>query len=221
MRQTITLQIYNMLETLQGLFEEKKNRIGSDIAGHLPYLLELVEAIKPKIIVHAGIRDGHSGAAFALGAFKVGSALVDIDMSDYQNLSDSKYNFQEIREQLPFWTFKKGTTEAVFPDLDGLTGKVDIFFTDTSHNYADTKFEFDNYATLLSPTGVILTHDTDPWLGLWPDQTRAIEEWLLSNPEWKHKTQKGNNGMTVFYRDETHLCGVVCDNELSIGTHTK
>jgi len=218
--QIIILQIYNMLETLQGLFEEKKNRSGSDIAGHLPLLLELVEAIKPKIIVHAGIRDGHSGAAFALGAFKVGSALVDVDIADYQNLGDSKYNFQEIREQLPFWTFKKGTTEEVFPDLGGLVGKVDIFFTDTSHNYEDTKFEFDNYVTLLTPTGIIVTHDMDPW-NQWPDQTRAIEEWLSNNPEWKYKVQKGNNGMAVFYRDETHLCGVICDNELPIGTHTK
>ena len=96
-----------MLETLQGLFEEKKNRSGSDIAGHLPLLLELVETIKPKVIIHAGIRDGHSGSAFALGAFKVGAALIDVDMEDYQNLSDSKYNFQELRSKLPFWSFQK------------------------------------------------------------------------------------------------------------------
>ncbi len=67
-----------MLETLQGLFEEKKNRSGSDIAGHLPLLLELVEVKKPKIIIHAGIRDGHSGAAFGLGAFKVGATLIEL-----------------------------------------------------------------------------------------------------------------------------------------------
>ena len=147
-----------MLEILEDLFNEKKNRSGSDIAGHLPYLLELVEAIKPKVIVHAGIRDGHSGAAFALGAYKVGAELVDVDMADYQNVV-SKYNFQELREKCSFWAFKQGTTEAVFPQLSELLGKVDIFFTDTSHNYEDTKFEFDNYATLLTPTGVIITHD--------------------------------------------------------------
>ena len=134
-----------MLETLQGLFEEKKNRSGSDIAGHLPLLLELVETIKPKVIIHAGIRDGHSGSAFALGAFKVGAALIDVDMEDYQNLSDSKYNFQELRSKLPFWSFQKGSTEEVFPKLSNLAGKVDIFFTDTSHNYEDTKFELWNY----------------------------------------------------------------------------
>ena len=114
-----------MLEILEALFNEKKNRSKSDIAGHLPYLLELVEAIKPKVIVHAGIRDGHSGAAFALGAYKVGAALVDVDMSDYQNIPESKHNFQQLREQLPFWTFKQGTTEVVFPQLSELLGKVE------------------------------------------------------------------------------------------------
>jgi predicted O-methyltransferase YrrM len=210
----------NILEQLEDLFNEKKNRKRSDIAGHLPYLLELVEAIKPKVIVHAGIRDGHSGAAFALGAYKTGAELVDVDMADYQNLQESKHNFQELREQLSFWSFKKGTTEEIFPQLSDLTGKVDIFFTDTSHNYKDTKFEFDNYAALLSSTGIILTHDMDPW-NHWPDQTKAVDEWLVNNPEWKHKTQKGNNGMTVFYRDEAHLCGVVCDAVLPIGSYTE
>ena len=105
-----------MLEILEALFNEKKNKSKSDIAGHLPYLLELVEAIKPKVIVHAGIRDSHSGAAFALGAYKVGAELVDVDMADYENV-ESKHNFQELREKCSFWTFKQGTTEAVFPQL--------------------------------------------------------------------------------------------------------
>lgn len=208
-----------MLETLQGLFEEKKNRSGSDIAGHLPLLLELVEAIKPRIIIHAGIRDGHSGAAFALGAYKVGATLVDVDMNDYQNMSDSKYNFQEIRSKLPSWSFNQGTTEEVFPKLDNLKGQVDIFFTDTSHNYEDTKFELWNYMQLLSSTGIIIMHDMDPWAHF-PDQARATDEWLAACSDWKVKVQKGNNGMAVFYRDEAHLCGVICDNQLPIGTHT-
>lgn len=208
-----------MLETLQDLFEEKKNRSGSDIAGHIPFLLELVEAIKPKIIIHAGIRDGHSGAAFALGAYKVGATLIDIDMEDYQNLSDSKYNFQELRSKLPFWSFNQGTTKEVFPKLNSLTGQVDIFFTDTSHNYDDTKFELWNYMQLLSPTGIIIMHDMDPWAHF-PDQARATDEWLAACLDWKFKVQKGNNGMAIFYRDESHLCGVICDNQLPIGTHT-
>jgi len=208
-----------MLETLQGLFEEKKNRSGSDIAGHLPLLLELVEAKKPKVIIHAGIRDGHSGAAFALGAYKVGATLVDVDMNDYQNLDDSKYNFQELREKLSFWSFNQGSTEEVFPKLINLKGQVDIFFTDTSHNYKDTKFELWNYMQLLSPTGIIMMHDMDPWEHF-ADQAKATDEWLAACSDWKVKLQKGNNGMAVFYRDEAHLCGVVCDNQLPIGTHT-
>ena len=208
-----------MLETLEDLFNEKKNRSRSDIAGHLPYLLELVEAIKPKVIVHAGIRDGHSGAAFALGAYKVGAELVDVDVADYQNV-ESKHNFQELREKCSFWAFKQGTTEAIFPQLSELLGKVDIFFTDTSHNYEDTKFELWNYMQLLSPTGIIIMHDMDPWAHF-ADQAKATDEWLAACSDWKVKLQKGNNGMAVFYRDEAHLCGVVCDNELPIGTHTK
>ena len=37
----------NLLEQLEDLFNENKSRSKSEIAGHLPYLLELVEALKP------------------------------------------------------------------------------------------------------------------------------------------------------------------------------
>ena len=63
-------------------------------------------------------------------------------------------------------------------------------------------------------------HDMDPWAHF-ADQAKATDEWLAACSDWKVKLQKGNNGMAVFYRDEAHLCGVVCDNELPIGTHTK
>ena len=69
------------------------------------------------------------------------------------------------------------------------------------------------------PTGVIITHDMDPW-ECFPEQSKAVDDWLANNPEWKHKTQKGNNGMTIFYRDESHLCGVKCDVDLKMGRLT-
>ena len=207
-----------MIEILEGLYAEKCASKGSDIAGHLPHLRNLVETIKPKLIIHAGIREGNSGIALGIGAYNVNAKMIDIDLNDYINY-ESAYDLIDIRNQISNWAFIQGSTEQVFPQLAEYSGDVDIFFTDTSHNYEDTKFEFKNYATLLSPTGIILTHDMDPW-NHWADQARAVDEWLVANPEWKHQTQKGNNGMTIFYRDEAHLCGVKCDVDLKMGRLT-
>lgn len=187
-----------------------------DIAGHLPLIYELATKLKPRVIVQAGIRGGSSDSAFALASLEQNIHLVDIDINDVQDRELIK-----VRETVDKWVFYHGRTDSqdIVNAVSTYEGQIDIFFTDTSHNYADTKFELENYSKFLSDKGIIMIHDMDPWEH-YPDQSRAVDEFLADNPQFQVKVQKGNNGMAVLYRDESHLCGVVCDKDTGIGTHT-
>lgn len=204
------------LEIIKEIYNTNCNRSNSDIAGHLPLLYEMCVAKKPKVVIQAGIRGGDSDSAFALAAIEQGFILEDVDIQEVGNDS-----IKTVREQTENWNFTKTRTDdSTYVDyLQQYKGKVDIFFTDTSHNYPDTKFELDNYSKLLSDTGIIMIHDMDPWTHF-PDQSRAVDEFLVDNPEFKVKVQLGNNGMATLYRKKSHLNGVVCDNDTGIGTHT-
>lgn len=206
----------NHINELKRIYELKRDKKGSDIAGHLPLLYELASTLKPRVIIHAGIRDGNSGSAFALATLENDLTLIDIDPTE---LRDKE--LVTVRNQVPNWIFLQGRTDKpeIVEELRKRKGKVDIFFTDTSHNYEDTRFELFTYKEFLSDTAIILIHDMDPW-GRYEDQCRAVQEFLDDNPEFKYTCQTGNNGMGVLYRDEAHLGGVVCDNDLGIGTHT-
>jgi len=204
------------LEKITNIYNKKKNRSGSDIAGHLPFLYSITKAIKPKVIIQAGIRDGNSDSAFAKAALELKATLVDIDMNDVRD-----GELKDIREEEDNWHFHLGRTDNsdIVDAMQVHKGKVGIFFTDTSHNYGDTKFELDTYSKLLTPEGIILIHDMDPW-DQYPEQTRAVEDFLKENTKWKYKVQKGNNGMATLYRLKKHLCDIKCDADLGIGTHT-
>ena len=206
----------NSIQQLQEIYQEKCSAKGCDIAGHLPLLYELATTLKPRVVVHAGIRGGSSDSAFALAALEQNFTLIDIDINDV-----SHSGLIEVRESVDNWFFLHGRTdnEDIVNKVSEYSGKVDIFFTDTSHDYPDTKFELENYSKFLSDKGIILIHDMDPW-NHYPQQSKAVDEFLSNNSEFKVKVQKGNNGMAVLYRDETHLGGVVCDKDTGIGTHT-
>jgi predicted O-methyltransferase YrrM len=45
--------------------------------------------------------------------------------------------------------------------LDGLRGSVDLLFIDGDHSYAGVRADFENYAPLVKPGGLIAFHDVD------------------------------------------------------------
>lgn len=206
----------NQINKVKAIYDRNCAKRRCDIAGHLPLIYELATELQPRVIVHAGIRGGSSDSAFALAALEQDIHLVDIDVND---VSDA--GLIEVRDTVDKWVFHKGRTDNqdIVNAVSEHNGQVDIFFTDTSHNYPDTKFELENYTKFLSDRGIIMIHDMDPWKH-YPDQAKAVDEFLEANPEFQVKVQKGNNGMAVLYRDEAHLCGVVCDKDTGIGTHT-
>lgn len=204
------------IEKLTNIYNEKSSKSRSDIGGHLPLLYNLTKTLKPSVIIQAGIRDGNSDSAFGLAAIEEGLTLVDIDKDE---VKDGR--LKDIREEEDNWYFYQGRTDDknIVDAVQKFKGEVGIFFTDTSHNYDDTKFELDTYSKLLSPEGIILIHDMDPW-ECYPGQTQAVEDFLEENPKWKHTVQKGNFGMATLYRLKKHLGGVKCNSDLGYPKHT-
>ena len=198
------------IDLLRTIYNVKRSNIYSDIAGHLPLLYKLAQTIKPRVIIHSGVRDGNSCSAFALAQLENGGKLIDIDV-----LKNSDGDLRKIRDNTENWEMNINNVQDkdLLIKLQDYKGLVDIWFSDTCHSYNGTKFELEEYTKLLSSKGIILIHDMDPW-NSYEGQTKAIEQWMEKNSEWKVKIQKGHNGMAVFYRNEKHLCGVKCDSNV-------
>ena len=204
------LDLKTKIDLLRIMYNIKRIKTHGDIAGHLPFLYRIASTLKPNIIIHSGVRDGNSCAAFALAQLENGGKLIDIDEN-----KNSDEDLVKIRDNTENWTMEqtKVENEDLLMKLQEYKGSVDMWISDTCHSYSGTMLELKEYSKLLSPKGIFFIHDMDPWT-VYREQSRAVDIWLKDNPEWKVKVQKGNNGIAVFYRDEFHLCGIKCDGHV-------
>ena len=201
-----------ILKRLKFIYDVKRIS-DTDIAGHVPLIYKLASKIKPRVIIQNGVRNGNSGISLAIAQLENNNLLVDIDLVD---LMDG--DMREIRNTVPDnWINFIGNVQStdILAELQEYKGKVDLFFSDTSHNYEDTIFELEHYMPLLSPTGIMLMHDMDPW-NRYKGQAKALDEYFSKRPEWNWCVQTGNNGIGIFYRDEEHLHGIKCNNDIGI-----
>lgn len=200
------------IKKLKAIYNNKLALTSGDIAGHLPLFQELTEKIKPQVVIHNGVRDGNSSCAFVIKVLEAGGKQIDIDLTENQDVDQVRIRKELNSDQWEHWVTDVKSID-VINKLQEYKGKVDIFFSDTSHNYQDTLFELIHYTPLLSDKGIMIIHDMDPW-DQYPEQSRAIEEWMKDYPQWKAKVQKGCSGIGIFYRDEEHLHGIKCDSDV-------
>tara|TARA_Y100001963_G_scaffold159405_1_gene262941 strand:+ start:6034 stop:7473 length:1440 start_codon:yes stop_codon:yes gene_type:complete len=204
--------VKNILKRLKFIYDVKRIS-DTDIAGHIPLIYKLASKIKPRVIIQNGVRNGNSGISLAIAQLENNNLLVDIDLID---LMDD--DMREIRNTVSNnWINFIGNVQStdILAELQEHKGKVDLFFSDTSHNYEDTLFELEHYMPLLSPTGIMLMHDLDPW-NRYKGQARALDEYFTKHPEWNWCVQTGNCGLGIFYRDKKHLGGVQCNNDVGV-----
>lgn len=187
----------------------------SDINEHLPTLYNY--ASKCESIIELGVRGCISSWAFVYGLLNNNSIhkkilLNDINACDINNILDSTKNLDiDVNYQ---W----------INDLDlVITENVDMTFIDTWHVYAQLKRELDKFSLITNK--YIIMHDTtiDEFEGetirsKWnaEHQSRstgfpveeintglgkAIDDFLISNPNWKLLEKfTNNNGLTVLER---------------------
>ena len=120
----------------------------SDVVGHLPTFVALVEQLDATQVVELGTRSGISTIAW-LYALEGRGHLWSVDLQPAPYLGEYDH-----------WTFLQGD-DCSQPILEALPGDVDIVFIDTSHDYQHTLRELQLYSQAVRHGGRILLHDTE------------------------------------------------------------
>lgn len=142
-----------MSEPLGGWYQRVAADPASDIAPHFATFGRVVQAVRPRVVVELGVREGHSTAAWLYHLRGTGAVLWSVDLEPV-SLPPRKG-----------WTFVHGN------DLDplvvhALPAEIGILFVDTSHDYDHTVAELATYGPRVQPGGAIVLHDTaneQPW----------------------------------------------------------
>jgi len=203
------------METIRNNYLYLCNR-PSDINEHLPILYKY--ATKCESIIELGVRGCISSWAFVYGLLNNNSVtkkilLNDITSCDIDNLLIATKNLNiDLKYQ---W----------INDLDlVITENVDMTFIDTWHVYAQLKRELEKFSVITNK--YIIMHDTtideiygetvrivewdaveqSKWTGFPVEEIRtglgkAIDEFLIANPQWKLLEKfTNNNGLTILER---------------------
>jgi hypothetical protein len=184
--------------------EKKVNEMyfmSSDINEHIPALLKYGEECKH--ITEMGVRGICSTWAF-LGANP--KKLISYDIQDPSTWGESIQNVKDTAEAYGI-DFTFVLADVLKIEIE----ETDLLFLDTWHSYKQLKSELELHAGKVKK--YIVFHDTtsyadkdetsyehwgDEWkaegIGIW----KAIEEFLISNPEWELKERfYNNNGLTI------------------------
>lgn len=156
----------------------------ADLGPHVEVLASTVRDLNAQRVIELGVRDGHSTGALLYGLEATGGSLWSVDINPPPFTA------------IPRWTFVYGddTDPAVVAQLPT---EVDLVFIDTSHAWAHTLIELEEYVPRVRPGGLVLLHDTeneDPAshgapIGLQPPfpVKRAIEDYCSEHGlPWKN-----------------------------------
>jgi cephalosporin hydroxylase len=132
--------------TLADLYSEQLNT-PSDIVGHLPRFVQMVDDLHAGHVIELGTRTGVSTIAWLYALSNTGGRLTSIDLDPKPDIGT-----------WPHWTFIQGDDldPRIVTDLE----PADIVFVDTSHHYEHTRAELRVYRHLVKPGGRMALHDT-------------------------------------------------------------
>jgi GT2 family glycosyltransferase/glycosyltransferase involved in cell wall biosynthesis/predicted O-methyltransferase YrrM len=185
-------------------FLNRRAKTKSDINEHLKLLHKIVVKCKAKRIVELGTRGGNSTCALVIGAAETGGHVISVDSG----------KGDEYTGDPPAWEALTGTSSVITDEL-GL-GKfwtlvlrddiefakeyhdeIDLLFIDTSHSYVQTKKELEAWGSKVVEGGFIIVHDTVSF----PEQNRAIWEYLCQNPLSDYAEHENCNGLGIIIKD--------------------
>lgn len=124
------------------------------LSGHLATLFWECMRSRPDLVVEAGVRSGESTEVFCRAAEHYNGTVVSVDIAPTLRVFDypNWIFYQERSEELGR---RFGTVQRKL----GL-GLVDVLFLDSSHFYDETVAELEAWLPHLSPTGLLICHDT-------------------------------------------------------------
>lgn len=133
---------------------------------NIPFAFDLVNKVKPDIIVELGVHYGDSYFAFCQAIKKLGldTSIFGIDIFEGDDLTGyygtevykqvSQYNEEHYKD---FSTLICNYFDLALPQFKD--SSIDILHIDGSHYYVDVKHDFETWLTKVNKGGIILFHD--------------------------------------------------------------
>lgn len=183
----------------------------TDMAGHLLFLYQLVVYANLRRIVELGTRGGESTLALLIGAARMDGHVTSVDHgkgSPYAAEPPTREFLKEaermIREDLDlgrFWTLVIRDDLEYAAEYDD---EIDLLLVDTVHSYDQTRKELEAWGKKVVDGGFILVHDTVSY----PEQNKAIWEYLDNNPASILVEHSESNGLGIILKDSGNIAEI-------------
>ena len=187
-----------MTQKIQQLINDCLSGQG-DSDRHALTLFSIALATKGKTFVELGVRNGKTTLPLLMAAHLNSGKLTSVDINETE--------FECPKQYYSNWEFIKSNS---IDFLTQHTEKIDFIYIDDWHSYSHVKKELELIDTLVSPSSIILLHDTmygnhEPFYhcdltlqnGQWAEggPYRAVAE--LDPNFWEFSTLPWNNGLTI------------------------
>jgi GT2 family glycosyltransferase len=176
----------------------------SDINEHLGFLYTLVVESGAQKIVELGTRGGDSTCAFLIGAFVTGGHVVSVDHGKGTEYTQEPSTSDRLSQTSAFVKNKLGLSDlwtlVVRDDAEfasEYSDEIDLLFIDTIHSYEQTRIELEKWGSKVVDGAFILLHDTVSY----PEQNKAIWEFLDKNPLSQYVEHKNCNGLGIIIKN--------------------
>lgn len=211
-----------MSSRLEILLSQTKNW-GGDSDSHALTIFSIAVSIGAKRILELGVRDGNTTIPLLSAALENGGRLESVDKNrNYRGEVRDRLTQFFTSEELESWTsWVRDANE--FLAMKAIQGDhcFDLVYIDDWHSYDHVKEEFIHLDKLVSPSSIILVHDTmyanyQPHYhtdiavreGQWANggPYRAVAE--LDQNFWEFATIPVNNGLTIVRKKYSKLYNV-------------
>jgi len=179
-------------------------RTKSDINEHLELLYQIVAKTGAQRIVELGARGGNSTCALVIGAAETKGRVVSVDHGKGSEYPGEPPTWNQLSHTTTLITDKLGLGDfwqLVVKDDLAFAGEyeneIDLLFIDTGHSYEQTKKELQAWGGKVVNGGFIAIHDTVSF----PEQNKAIWEFLDANPLCDYVEHKNCNGLGIIIKD--------------------
>jgi len=182
---------------MRNLFYEKINHLGSAWIGHGDFVIDLVELLKPEVIVELGVDWGYS--TFCLSYPNIGKVYgIDWFQGDaHTSHRDTEDFVRKLHKELSE-EFKFNNLEIIKSDFNELyktwNKKIDILHIDGMHSYDSVKNDFETWYKFCDEKSVILFHDTYSFINDVGKFFSELNGFKLNTPSY--------NGLGVFTKSE-------------------